>query len=90
MFLTFMKFDLFEVWSVLESWWLTLVDFILSGLPLSPVDTFIGYIQSFPYLGWLNWFIPVGTCVRIMAGWLACVGSYYLVSILLRFLKVIR
>ena len=84
-----MKFDLYEVWSVLEGWWLSFVDFALSGLPLSPVDTFVGYIQSFPHLGYLNWFVPIGVCTKIMAGWLACVGAYYLVSVGLRIFKII-
>lgn len=83
------KFDLLQVFSVFESWFKTFVDFAVSGLPLSPVATYIAYIESFPYLGYVNWFLPIGTCVKIMGAWLACIGSYYLISTVLRIARLI-
>ena len=84
-----MKFDLYQIFSVLESWFQSFVDFAISGLPLSPVQTYIAYIESFPYLGYINWFLPIGTCVKIMGAWTVCIGSYYLFSAILRFCKLI-
>lgn len=62
---------------------------LLEVLPLSPFQQFIDQFRSLPYLGWLNWFFPVGTCLTVMAAWLVAVGLFYLYSILMRWLKII-
>ena len=64
-------------------------DKLLSLLPLSPFTQFISYFQSFPFLGYLNWFFPVGDCLVVMTAWLTAVGLFYLYSIVMRWLKVI-
>lgn len=58
-------------------------------LPLSPFVDFIATLDSLPYLGWLNWFIPIGDMLRVFAVWLTAVGLFYGYSILLRWLKVL-
>lgn len=58
-------------------------------LPLSPFQDFISEFSSLPYLGWLNWFFPVGDCLVVMLAWLGAVGLFYLYSILMRWLKMI-
>ena len=58
-------------------------------LPLSPFQQFIDQFRALPYLGWLNWFFPVGACLTVMAAWLVAVGLFYLYSILMRWLKII-
>lgn len=62
---------------------------LLDLLPLSPFQEFISDFASLPYLGWLNWFFPVGDCLVVMAAWLVAVGLFYLYSILMRWLKMI-
>ena len=62
---------------------------ILDLLPLSPFQEFIDQFRSLPYLGWLNWFFPVGDCLVVMAVWLGAVGLFYLYSIAMRWLKMI-
>lgn len=62
---------------------------LLSVLPLSPFKPFISQFENLPYLGYLNWFFPVGECLIIMASWLSAVGLFYLYSIIMRWLKVI-
>lgn len=62
---------------------------LLDLLPLSPFQEFIGNFSSLPYLGWLNWFFPVGDCLVVMLAWLGAVGLFYLYSILMRWLKMI-
>ncbi len=69
--------------------WQNFVDTALGLLPLSPVAEFTDYFSSLPYLGYINWFVPVGACVSIFAVWLACIAGYYLVSIILRWARVI-
>ena len=67
----------------------SLGDTVASLLPLSPFREFIANFSSLPYLGWLNWFFPVGECLTVMLVWLGAVGAFYLYSILLRWLKMI-
>lgn len=62
---------------------------LLSLLPLSPFQEFISNFSSLPYLGWLNWFFPVGDCLVVMAAWLVSVGLFYMYSIVMRWLKMI-
>ena len=62
---------------------------LLQLLPLSPFTQFIAQFQNLPFLGYLNWFFPVGDCLKVMAAWLTAVGLFYLYSILMRWLKVI-
>lgn len=62
---------------------------LLSVLPLSPFQQFIDKFRDLPYLGWLNWFFPVGDCLVVMLAWLGAVGLFYLYSILMRWLKMI-
>lgn len=60
-----------------------------SVLPLSPFTQYIDQFRSLPYLGWLNWFFPVGDCLVVMAAWLTAVGLFYLYSIVMRWVKMI-
>ena len=62
---------------------------ILELLPTSPFQEFISNFSSLPYLGWLNWFFPVGDCLVVMSVWLGAVGLFYLYSIVMRWLKMI-
>lgn len=75
-----MEFEaLFEAWG----------QKILDLLPTSPFQEFVDQFSSLPYLGWLNWFFPVGDCLVVMVVWLTAVGLFYFYSILMRWLKMI-
>lgn len=69
--------------------WNSLVVGITKVLPTSPFADFIESFASLPFLGYLNWFFPVGPCLVILAAWLVAYGLYLLYSILMRWLKVI-
>lgn len=64
-------------------------DFLLSVLPTSPFDQFIKEFANLPYLGYLNWFIPVGAICKIMLAWLGAISLFYLYSIIMRWIKMI-
>ena len=64
-------------------------DFIYHILPLSPFKQYIELFASFPYLGYLNWFFPIGQAVAVMATWLAVVTSYFVYQWILRHIKVV-
>lgn len=62
---------------------------LLSLLPLSPFQKYLDMFADLPFLGILNWFIPVGTFIKIGLAWLSAIGLFYLYSILMRWLKII-
>lgn len=70
-----------------------LANAILSLLPRSPFRDFINEfsmdssIQT--YLGWLNWFFPVGRCVQILSLWLVAYGLFLLYSVVMRWVKML-
>lgn len=67
----------------------TFLDFILKILPFSPFGSIIDQLGDLPYLGYINWFIPVGTFITIGTTWLSAITTFYILSILLRWIKAI-
>ena len=63
-------------------------EFLSRVLPTSPFTEVIATIQGLPFLGQLNWFIPVGTCLHIFSLWLTAYSLYLLYIIVLRWAKV--
>ncbi len=73
----------------------SLVSFAVGVIELFPTSPFtvldeLSNSEFYEWLQMLNWFIPVGTFVSILEGWLACVAAYYLYQVVLRWVKVIE
>ncbi len=72
------------------------VDFlrsVLGGLvdllPASPFEQFYSAFNVIGQgLGWLNWFVPVGTILGIMVAWLVAIAAYYVYKALLHWIGV--
>lgn len=62
---------------------------IVSLLPLSPFASAIDSLAQVPYLGYINYFIPVGTCLKIGTAWLSAIALFYLYSVVARWVKLI-
>ena len=62
---------------------------ILSVLPTSPFDKYLDSLGNLDYLGYLNWFIPVGEFIAITVTWLAAIAVFYAYQVILRWLKAI-
>lgn len=62
---------------------------VLSLLPHSPFTAVLDAMEKLPYLNYLNWFIPVSTFIAIGEVWLVAIGTYYLYSIILRWIKAV-
>lgn len=65
---------------------------ILNLLPNSPFLV-LRTMQNSDFaqiLSFVNWFIPVGTLIDILNGWLACVLVYYAYQIVLRWIKAVQ
>lgn len=58
-------------------------------LPLSPFREFLDDFADIPYLGYLNWFVPIREILVVMVVWLGAVALFQLYSIVMRWLKVI-
>lgn len=58
-------------------------------LPVSPFAGIIDNLEALPYLGYINWFIPVGEMVSIAVTWVTAIGIYYLYSVIARWVKLI-
>ena len=66
------------------------LSFLLQILPTSPFAPLINNLEQLPYLGYINYFVPVGTCVKIGEAWLAAIALFYLYSVLARWIKLIE
>ncbi len=66
------------------------VEALIDFLPTSPIV----FLQTIPevekYLGMLNWFIPIYTMIGMVEGWLIAIGLYYIVQVILRWIKVVE
>ncbi len=62
---------------------------VQSFLPHSPFTAVLDAMESLPYLNYLNWFIPVPAFIAIGELWLAAISTYYLYSIILRWIKAV-
>lgn len=61
---------------------------LLTLLPPSPF-TILDTLEI-PYLDNINWIIPVSTIVTVTGYWIGAVGLYYVVQVVLRWIKVIE
>lgn len=67
-----------------------LLSLVLSLLPASPFVGYTNLINSVPFLGYLNWFIPIGEILVILEGWLAVVTVYYSMLYILNYVGVLK
>lgn len=63
-------------------------DKILSWLPTSPIVYLQADSEIKKYLGYVNWFIPIYSIISVLEVWLTCVLLWYVVQVILRWLKV--
>ena len=66
------------------------VEALIDFLPTSPIV----FLETVPevkkYLGFLNWFIPIYTMIAMVEAWLVFIGIYYIVVVILRWLKIVE
>ena len=66
-----------------------ILNLIYGVLPLSPFQPYLDQMSGLPYLGYLNWFFPIGDAIVITATWLTAIGVYYTYMGVLRWIKAI-
>ena len=62
---------------------------IMDLLPDSPFRGFIDNIISIPYIGFLNYFVPICDFVAILTAWGTAIATYYVFSAILRTINAI-
>lgn len=63
---------------------------IVESLPSSPIVWIESNEQIKTYLSYVNWFIPIYQMIPILEAWLICILLYYVVQVILRWLKVVE
>lgn len=66
----------------------TVLSWVFNLFPPSPFQA----VDSSPvsqYLGGLAWVLPINQIVAILEVWIACIGVYFMYSIVARWIKVI-
>lgn len=85
---------------MLADLFISLINFIIDGLasianialmilPPSPFE-FVANADVDKYLGYFNWVVPVDTLLTITVYWLGAIAIYYIVSVILRWVKLIQ
>lgn len=68
---------------------ISIVATLISFLPDSPFQ-FSAEAEFRQFFGYLNYFIPIGAMLNVFSAWLVCVASYYVSSLILRWVKAIE
>lgn len=63
---------------------------VLSLLPASPFVGFTYLINQVPFLGYLNWFIPIPEIIVILEAWLVIVAVYYGILFVLNYVGILK
>ena len=64
------------------------IGLVVGLLPPSPFQA----IDNSPiadFIGGLNWIIPISSMVTILTAWVLCIGVYYVIMLVLRWVKAI-
>lgn len=79
-----------EIWCVnMKELFEALGHTLISLLPHSPFAEIYATFTVPQWVGWLNWFIPVGAILKVMAAWLAAIALHYVYSVVSRWIGLI-
>lgn len=63
---------------------------ILAFLPDSPFLVFVVYVKNMPFLGLINYFLPISECLAILQAWAACIAIFYSYQLVMRLVQMIE
>jgi len=63
---------------------------VIAFLPHSPFTAYMNLSLNNTILGYINWFIPIGTFIAILEAWIAAIAIWYIIQIILRWLKAVE
>ena len=59
-------------------------------LPKSPIVWLASNSKVQVYLAYVNWFVPIYLWISILETWIVAVAIYYVVQVILRWLKIVE
>lgn len=68
---------------------LAIASILIAILPVSPFQNFIQALGELPYIGYFNWFFPVGRIITTLGAWAVCIGIWYGIAWIFRQLDII-
>lgn len=63
---------------------------IVNALPTSPIVWLQANEEIKLYLSYVNWFFPIYSIIPVVETWLLCILAYYLIQVILRWVKAIE
>lgn len=66
------------------------VEKLIDILPKSPITYITANSEVKQILGYVNYFIPIYAVISVLEVWLVAILIYYIVQVILRWLKVIE
>ena len=89
--ITLTWFDSFGgVWESLTDWVNTLLMVVINLLPNSPFQSITMPSALSNIIGYINYFIPISEMIIITTAWLTAVLGYYVLKVVLNWLKVTK
>ena len=67
-----------------------LLTVVVSLLPSSPFTNFNSLITNIPYLGYLNWFLPISEILVVLESWLVVVSIYYSILFVINYVGIVK
>jgi len=61
-------------------------EYFIGRLPPSPLH-WVGNFDN-EILAWVNWLVPIGEMIVIGQGWLLCIGAWYVVRPILKWVNI--
>lgn len=74
----------------LSSSFKSIMDGIIKILPTSPIVYLTKNETISKYMSYVNWFIPVYLWISMLETWLVAIMVYYVVQVILRWVKVVE
>lgn len=63
---------------------------IIALLPKSPFTAYTDVSLGSQLLSFINWIVPVGTMISILEAWVTAIAVWYIIQIILRWVKAIE
>lgn len=66
-----------------------IANLFLMLLPPSPFNVNVIDQIEIPFLSYLNWVLPISFFMNLLTYWVLAIGLYYIVQVVLRWIKVV-
>lgn len=67
-----------------------LLTLVLALLPVSPFQAFVQYFSQIPFLGAINYFLPIGEMLAVIEVWLVAVAVIYSILYILNHVGALK